>query len=192
MEPARWIYLKNRIGRPGRATYHAERTGLAALYLQQSDIFGEAVRCNEEETWNKINLPVQSVNWSEQTISIDYLALVDHSKVVPSPDILTEECSWWSVEAILALLFDHNNVIGMALKSLRRQLSKQTISHLLPETFTIPKLQRLYETILGHLLDARNFYKKMIAQGQLERLAERRVDTPHKAPFLYLFKPQAA
>ena len=169
-----------------------ERTGLAALYLQQFDIFGEAVRCNEGETWNKINLPVQSVNWSEQTISIDYLALVEHSKVVPSPDILTEECSWWSVEAILALLFDHNNVIGVALKSLRRQLSKQTISHLLPETFTILELQRLYETILGHLLDARNFYNKMIAQGQLERLAERRVGTPHKAPFLYRFKPQAA
>ena len=169
-----------------------ERTGLDALYLQQFHVFGEAVRYNQEETWKRINLPIQDVNWSERTISIGYYALVDHSKVVPSPDFLTEECCWWSVEAIPFLLFDHNLVIEVALESLRRQLSDQPISHLLPETFTIPELQRLYETILGHSLDARNFYKKISAQGQLERMAERRAGTPHKAPFLYRFRPLAA
>ncbi|MFD1144794.1 NUDIX domain-containing protein [Larkinella insperata] len=165
-----------------------ERTGLDALYLQQFHVFGEAERYNQEETWGKINLPLQNVNWSARTISIGYYALVEYSRVVPAPDFLTEECRWWNVEAIPALLFDHNHIIQVALQSLRKQLNDQPISHLLPETFTIPELQRLYETILGSTLDARNFYKKIMASDRLERLSERRAGTPHKAPFLYRFK----
>ncbi|SFB89192.1 NUDIX hydrolase [Spirosoma endophyticum] len=164
-----------------------ERTGLNELYLHQFHVFGEAVRYNQEETWRKINLPIQGVNWSERTISLGYYALVDHSKVVPTPDFLTEECRWWSLDQIPALLFDHNYIINVALASLRKQLNDQPINHLLPEAFTIPELQRLHETILGYPLDARNFYKKTMASGSLERLSERRAGTPHKAPYLYRF-----
>ncbi|GAB3253098.1 NUDIX domain-containing protein [Larkinella harenae] len=164
-----------------------ERTGLDALFLQQFHVFGETNRYNQEETWRRINLPIEGVNWSERTISIGYYALVDYSKVVPAPDFLTEECGWWNLEEIPSLLFDHNQIIDVAIASLRKQLNDQPISHLLPEAFTIPELQRLHETILGYPLDARNFYKKMMASGQLERLSERRLGTPHKSPYLYRF-----
>lgn len=164
-----------------------ERTGLNELYLQQFHVFGEAVRYNQEETWSKINLPMEGVNWSERTISLGYYALVEHSKVIPTPDFLADECRWWSLDELPGLLFDHNHIIDVALQFLRKQLSDQPISHLLPETFTIPELQRLYETILGHSLDSRNFYRKMIASGSLLRLSERRAGTPHKAPYLYRF-----
>lgn len=164
-----------------------ERTGLNELYLQQFHVFGEAVRYNQEDTWRRINLPIQGVNWSERTISLGYYALVEHSKVVPTPDFLTEECSWWCLDQIPALLFDHNHIIDVAIQTLRKQLNDQPISHLLPDAFTIPELQRLHETILGCSLDARNFYKKVMASGSLERLSERRAGTPHKAPYLYRF-----
>ncbi|GAB3340404.1 NUDIX domain-containing protein [Larkinella ripae] len=169
-----------------------ERTGLKALYLQQFHVFGKTVRYDQDATWRKINLPLQDIQWSERTISIGYYALVNYSNVVPSPDFLTEECAWWNLEDVPALLFDHNHIIDVALSSLRKQLSDQPISHLLPETFTIPELQRLHETILGFPLDSRNFYKKIMASGQLERLSERRQGTPHKAPFLYRFVPPTA
>lgn len=164
-----------------------ERTGLKELYLQQFHVFGKTVRYDQEATWQKINLPLEGIKWSERTISIGYYALVEYSKVVPTPDFLTEECGWWNLEEIPSLLFDHNHIIDVAIASLRKQLNEQPISHLLPETFTIPELQRLHETILGYALDSRNFYKKMMASGQLERLSERRQGTPHKAPFLYRF-----
>ncbi len=166
-----------------------ERTGLDQLYLQQFHVFGEAVRYNQAETWQKMNLPTQNVNWSERTISLGYYALVEHSKVIPAPDFLTEECRWWQLKQIPGLLFDHNHIIAVAIESLRKQLGDQPIGHLLPESFTIPELQRLHETILGYPLDARNFYKKMMASGALERLPERRAGTPHKAPYLYRFDP---
>lgn len=168
-----------------------ERTGLDQLYLQQFHVFGEAVRYNQQETWAKINLPIQRVEWSERTISIGYFALVEHSKVVPTPDFLTEECRWWGLDQIPGLLFDHNHIIEVALQSLRKQLNDQPISHLLPETFTIPELQRLHETILGYSLDARNFYKKVMVSGSVERLTERRTGTPHRAPYLYRFNQTA-
>lgn len=166
-----------------------ERTGLDALYLQQFHVFGEADRYNQADTWRRINLPATNTNWSDRTISLGYYALVDYSKVVPTPDFQTEACSWWTLADIPALLFDHNHIIDVALKSLRKELIYHPISHLLPDTFTIPELQRLYETILGQPLDGRNFYRKVMASGQLERLAERRAGTPYKAPYLYRFKP---
>ncbi len=166
-----------------------ERTGLDDLYLQQFHIFGDAVRYDQEATWRKINLPVDGTQWSERTISLGYYALVEHSKVIPTPDFLTELCAWWSLDDVPTLLFDHNHIIAVALQSLRKDLNDQPLNHLLPDTFTIPELQRLHETILGQPLDARNFYKKAMASGLLERLPERRSGTPHKAPYLYRFRP---
>lgn len=165
-----------------------ERTGLSELYLQQFHVFGEVVRYDQEATWRKINLPIEGVNWSERTISLGYLALVDYSRVVPSPDFLTDECSWWNLDELPVLLFDHNHIIQVALQSLRKELADQPITHLLPETFTVPELQRVHETILGHSLDARNFYKKAMASGNLVRLSERRTGTPYKSPYLYRFR----
>jgi 8-oxo-dGTP diphosphatase len=165
-----------------------ERTGLEKLYLQQFHVFGEVVRYNHDESWRRTKLSLQGIQWSERTISIGYYALVEYSRVMPTPDILTDECRWWSLEDIPSLLFDHHRIIEVALGTLRKQLGDQPISHLLPPSFTITELQRLHETILGYGLDARNFYKKMMVSGQLERLAERRSGTPHKAPYLYRFK----
>jgi 8-oxo-dGTP diphosphatase len=51
----------------------------------------------------------------------------------------------------------------------------------------MPELQKLYETILGKSLDRRNFQKKMLALGILERLKERKMGGAHKAPYLYKF-----
>jgi hypothetical protein len=51
----------------------------------------------------------------------------------------------------------------------------------------MPELQRLYETILVKKLDRRNFQKRMLTMGILERLNEQKRGGPHKAPFLYRF-----
>jgi 8-oxo-dGTP diphosphatase len=165
-----------------------ERTGLERLYLQQFHVFGDAVRYDQIDTWRRAKLDLGGVNWSERTISLGYYALVEYSAVTPTPDLLTDECRWWPIDNVPALLFDHNHIIDVALSTLRRSLDEQPLSHLLSPTFTIPELQRLHETVLGTLLDARNFYKKIIASGQLERLPYRRAGTPHKAPYLYQFR----
>ena len=51
----------------------------------------------------------------------------------------------------------------------------------------MPELQKLYETILDKEVDRRNFQKKILSLGILDKLKERKTGGAHKAPFLYRF-----
>jgi 8-oxo-dGTP diphosphatase len=164
-----------------------ERTGLPKTFLRHFNNFGDVRRYDQGKTWKKINLDLPVTNWSERTISIGYFALVEHSKVKPSPDFLTEVCEWVDVTDIFTLLFDHNKIVSSALEALRRELPYLPINHLLADTFTLPDLQRLYETILGRKLDTRNFQRKILSTGILERLEKKMEGTPYKSPYLYRF-----
>ena len=55
----------------------------------------------------------------------------------------------------------------------------------------MPELRRLYETILGKELDRRNFQRKVLSLGLLERLGERRRGGAHRAPCLYRSNQEA-
>ncbi|MBN8821709.1 MULTISPECIES: NUDIX domain-containing protein [unclassified Spirosoma] len=169
-----------------------ERTGLHEIFLQQFHTFGDINRYrhySQSETMAKLGLPEDVAREViSRDISVGYYALVEFANVVPTPDLLTDECRWWDVQQIPALLFDHNEMITLALKTLRRQLSYQPIGYnLLPEKFTMPDLQQLYETILGESMDRRNFQKRMLSYGILERLDERKTGGAHKSPYLYRF-----
>jgi 8-oxo-dGTP diphosphatase len=58
---------------------------------------------------------------------------------------------------------------------------------LLPEKFTLPKLQNLYETILDKKLDKRNFRKKILNMNLLKSLKEKDKNNKRRAAFLYKF-----
>jgi len=159
-----------------------ERTGLDDIYLQQFHTFGNPKR----EKGKKVQAVKSWMN--KRFISIGYYALVEFSKVSPHPDILSNACQWWDIDQVPALIYDHKEIISKALDSLRLDLNDHPVGYnLLPGKFTMPELQRLYETILGEELDRRNFQKRMLALDILERLKERKTGGAHKAPFLYRF-----
>lgn len=169
-----------------------ERTCLDQIFLKQFHTFGEHPRYDLAEIKKKLQHIVPPEIWYERAVSVGYYALVDYSKVSPTPDLYTEECLWWDINELPKLLFDHNHIIDFALKALRVELNLQHIGYnLLPEKFTMPELQKLYETILGKSLDPRNFYKKIMGLGILERLKERKKGGAHKAPYLYRFNKEA-
>ena len=151
------------------------------------------MRYNVPETLTKLDLPVEAGHeLVSRDVSVGFYALVDFDKVTPTPDFFAEECRWWDVDPLPPLLFDHNAMIALALKTLRRQLSYQPIGYnLLTEKFTMSDLQQLYETILGQSLDRRNFQKRMLGYGILERLEERKTGGAHKAPYLYRFNKES-
>jgi 8-oxo-dGTP diphosphatase len=169
-----------------------ERTGLGEIFLQQFHTFGDVMRYthfSKEETMGKLGLSQDVLSdFPARDVSVGYYALVEFARVTPTPDLFTEECQWWDIDQIPLLLFDHNAMITLALKTLRRQLSYQPIGYnLLPEKFTMPDLQQLYETILGQTLDRRNFQKRILGYDILDRLDERKTGGAHKAPYLYRF-----
>ncbi len=164
------------------------RTGLNDIYLQQFYCFGDPRR---ERRKHGVTKPteVKSESWlMERFITIGYWALVEFSKVVPKPDEFSEACSWCDIDKVPPLILDHNQILEKALQSLRLNLNDYPVGKdLLPPKFTMPELQRLYETILSKPVDRRNFQKKILALGILERLDERKTGGAHKAPFLYRF-----
>lgn len=175
----------------------AGHTQITDLFLQQFHAFGDGrTRLNRIETqqihnriFAKVGVHLAEDHWlSERTLSIGYYALVDYRHVTITPDFLVEEYAWYDVEDIPPLLFDHREIIGKALLTLRDQLYQQPIgARLLPDKFTLPEIHALYEAILGKPFDRRNFRKKLLALGLVRQLPEQRRIGPHRSPYLYEF-----
>lgn len=171
-----------------------ERTGLAEIFLQQFQTFGEPNRSERskedvEHLASITDTPISADHWLlKRTVSIGYYAVTEYSKVNPQPDHLSDACTWWDIDNIPKLIFDHNVILAEALKALRMQIYHQPIGYnLLAEKFTLPEIHDLYETILGKELDRRNFAKKLISLGLIKKLNERRSIGAHRSPFLYKF-----
>lgn len=169
-----------------------ERTGLHDIFLQQFFVFGDPGRSDENytiETFKKRGFAIAKDNWlASRFISIGYYALVDFEEVKPALDSISEACEWWDIHQLPLLMMDHKNILENALVTLRTHLRYQPVGYnLLPKKFSMPELQKLYETILDEKLDRRNFQRKIFSYGILKRLKEQRRGVAHKAPFLYSF-----
>jgi len=87
------------------------------------------------------------------------------------------------------LLLDHEQMIIKALELIPTQLSYQPVGlNLLRDKFTLPELQKLYETILDRKIDRHNFQKKILSMDILRRLDQHRKIGPHCSPNLYLIR----
>ncbi|MGE0020681.1 MAG: NUDIX domain-containing protein [Draconibacterium sp.] len=168
-----------------------ERTKLSDIFLKQFRVFSDPERSNTNPAVKDL---IESgdhpdMEWfAKRFISIGMYALVDFTKVIPVPDIFSEIAVWKGLDEIGNLILDHNRIVQKALDTLRLQISYQPIGYnLMPEKFTMPELQSLYETILGKTLDRRNFQRKILSFDILNKLPETKKGGAHKAPFLYEF-----
>jgi 8-oxo-dGTP diphosphatase len=165
-----------------------DRTGLDEIFLQQFHVFGDPERSRPHREMYKDMLP-PSENWfANRFLTIGYYALVDFVNVNPTPDTHSEYCDWVDLSDMPELELDHSIILKTALDTLRLQLNYQPIGYnLMPKEFTMPELQKLYETILDKKLDRRNFQRRMLGFGILSRSEQPRKGGAHKAPYLYSF-----
>lgn len=169
------------------------RTGLHDIYLEQFYAFGDYSRYDPKpiqaimkETRGAVPPPE---HWLLQRfITVGYYALVDFTKAIPTPDEISDSCTWYSLDALPVLIQDHRDIITKALQTLSTSLDEKLIGfNLLPETFTMGELQSVYETIQGRQLIRPAFQRKMLSLGILELVAKRVTGKAHKAPYLYRF-----
>lgn len=192
--PGGWVHRRETLdAAAGRVL--RERTGLTQVFLQQFHAFG-GLRRREgalRRLTAKLGLPIPPDAWPlGRVVSVAYYALVEFEDVSPALDFASDECRWWRLADTPSLAFDHDDVVAKALEAVRLQLRHRPIGrNLLPEVFTMPELQRLYEAILGRTLDRRNFQKRILELGILERLPERRTGSAGRAPYLYRFDDDA-
>src|SRR5260221_882080 len=169
-----------------------ERTGLENIFLQQFHVFSDTQRSDPEHRAQdliKLGIEPDKATWfAQRFISVGFDSLVDFSRVDHRPDLFSETCSWYNLEDRSTLILDHGHILQTALAALRTHLNYQPIGYnLLPRKFTLPELQKLYETILDQKLDRRNFQRKVFSYGILRSLDEKRTGVAHKAPYLYSF-----
>lgn len=79
-------------------------------------------------------------------------------------------------------------MINDTLSVLKKKAASRPIGfNLLPEQFTLPQLQTLYEAIYQTPLDKRNFRKKLNAMDILEKLDIKDKKSSKRGAFLYKF-----
>mgnify|MGYP000333173965 CR=1 FL=1 len=168
-----------------------ERTGLDNIFLKQFKVFSTPGRSKSNPAIKDVKdlgIQINHAFFDQRFISVGFYALVEFTKVHPKPDELSDSCDWVNVTDNIELMMDHNLIVNEALDSMRSQLNHQPIGYnLLPDKFTMPELQKLYETILGKELDRRNFQRKILSYKILNKLDERRKGGAYKSPYLYEF-----
>lgn len=145
-------------------------TGLQKVYLEQLYSYGKIDR-----------------DPGERVISAAYYALV---KIDEYDEKLLKKynAKWFLINGFPDLIFDHNIMVNKALKRLKRKAQSQPIGfELLPEKFTIPQLQKLYETIFQKEFDKRNFRKKILGFQVLQKFDEKEKKSSKKGAYLYRF-----
>lgn len=151
----------------------SQLTGLTDVYMEQLFAFGNIDR-----------------DPGGRIISVAYFSLVkinDYDKQL----VKEHGASWISLSEIPELVFDHAEMVEKALRKLRIRARTQPIGfELLPEKFTIPQIQRLYEAIYQMPFDKRNFRRKLLSMNLLEKLDEKEKETSKKGAFYYRFNKE--
>ncbi len=150
-----------------------EETGLADAYIEQVAAVGTPGR-----------------DPRGHTITIVYVALVpaDRHHLRSAGD--ARAASWFDVDRLPGLAFDHGQLLSAALDHLRRRLGRTRVAfELLPNEFTLSELQSLCEVILGRELDRRNFRRKIQDAGFIAPVSGRR-EGRHRPAQLFRFLPR--
>ncbi len=150
-----------------------EITGLKNVFMEELKTYGAADR-----------------DPGYRCISIGQYALIrlnDYDKEL----VKEHGAVWHEVDELPPLVLDHDQMVKDALEKLKRKARTQPIGfELLPEKFTIPQLQSLYEAIYQKPLDARNFRKKVMSYDVLIKLEEKDKSSSRRGAFLYKFDHQ--
>jgi 8-oxo-dGTP diphosphatase len=150
-------------------------TGVEGIYLEEVGIFD---RLDRYPTW--------------RVFSIGHFALVSPEQYPLVPGIDTSAAKWFELSELPELALDHREILEVALGKLRKRVRERPIGfELLPAKFTLPRLQTLYEVILGAPLDKRNFRKKIMRLGVVEQLKELDPERKRRAATLYRFDSEA-
>jgi 8-oxo-dGTP diphosphatase len=153
-----------------------EETAVTNVYIEQLYTFGEPNR--DPRT---------------RVITVAYFALVAFTDVEHKPGDDAEATSWFSMNALpQALAFDHAEILNYALTRLRYKLEYTSVGfQLLPDEFTLSELQHAYEIILGEGLDKRNFRRKILSSGILEKTGKKKKEAEGRPAMLYRYQEDA-
>jgi 8-oxo-dGTP diphosphatase len=143
-------------------------TGLDGLYMEQLHCFSEPKR-----------------GGAERIISVAFFALIDIQKYNQQ---INEEYhpAWFSINQLPELIFDHSAIVELAKEKLRYKAALHPLLfELLPDKFTMPQLQSLYEAVYNMQFDKGNFNRKLLSTKLLVKLEDKDMLNSKKGAFYY-------
>lgn len=150
-----------------------EYTGIEDVYMEQVGAYGDVDR-----------------DIAERVVSIAYYALIN-MEMFDEELCKIHNARWEELDKVGKLIFDHNQMLDDTIKILRKKAATQPIGFsLLPEKFTLPQLQTLYEAIYQNTLDKRNFRKKILEMDILEKQDDKDKSGSKRGAFYYKFNKE--
>lgn len=132
-----------------------EKTGVSSPYLEQLGSWGG--RDRDPRGWSATHV---------------YFALVPAADLKPVKGGNAADVTWAQVNVVLGrrgMAFDHGEILEAAVARLRSKVEYTSLpAYLLPEPFTLPQLQRMYEIILGRPVDKSGFRTRTLAADFLD------------------------
>lgn len=157
------------------------KAGLVGVFLEQLYTFSDPSR----DPRNRV-------------VSVAYYALVSRDRLGAQAGL--RESRWFRVDhgagevqvpelglAKPCLAFDHDRILEAAVHRIQGKLEYVPIGfQLLPQRFTLTEIQQVYEAVLGHPIDKRNFRSKLLKSGQVREVDAYRTGA-HRPARLYEF-----
>ena len=95
-------------------------------------------------------------------IAVSYIGLTDVNKIKQLET--DKEYEFFRIDMLPKLAYDHEEILLKGIQALRYRMMKSTIAaYFMPDEFTLPEIQKVYESILDKQLDRRNFRRKLLS-----------------------------
>lgn len=148
------------------------QAGLSNLVYEQCSVFSELDR-----------VP------NKRVVGVSLISIVDEIKVKLHQEKTSYEISWFSIDKLPKIGYDHSRVIDSAIAQLKGKLNQsRTLQQIFPSDFTLPEIQKVYEQILTKELDRRNFRKKFLKLDLIEETGDKASSVTGRPAKLYRFK----
>jgi 8-oxo-dGTP diphosphatase len=145
-----------------------EKTGVKAPYLEQLGSWGDAKR--DPRGWSATHA---------------WFALIPSESMKLRQGGNAQDVHWHPVELLpknADIAFDHLTILHSAIDRLRSKVEYTSLpAFMLPEPFTLPQLQRVYEVVLGRPLDKSGFRTRALAATFLVETGYMDVGAPWQA-----------
>jgi 8-oxo-dGTP diphosphatase len=136
-----------------------EETGVDTAYLEQLYTFGKVGR-----------------DPRKRVITVAHFALIDYTKVQAIAGSDAKEVKWFKVSKLPTMAFDHKEIINKAVDRVRNKISYTNVGfELVPDTFTIPEIRKVFESVMGRELNPTNFRTKLLKLEILKETKEKRI-----------------
>lgn len=152
-----------------------EQVGLSNLKYEESSIFSDINRVPDK-----------------RLLGLSVISIVDEIKVMTQQEETNYEYSWFSIENLPKIGYDHSSIIEKSIELLKSKLNQsKTLMQIYPSDFTLPEIQRVCEQVLTKEIDRRNFRKKFLTLNLIEETGDKVAGAAGRPAKLYRFKEDA-